>query len=147
MTTIVADRARMVSDSKVTMERKAPIPNTPFASPKLYIGKGWIIGAAGYSGDGEKFVKWFKSKRRKSIQLDDDFEALVVTPEGLFFVDGDCSLNEVKDPWYAIGSGSAAALGALHAGATLERAVEIACVVDNGSGLPLQVAALGMGDV
>jgi len=131
----------MVSDSKITMNRQG-VADTAYHAPKIYVYKDLLIGTAGCVGDGDKFVKWYRSKRRKPLVLEKDFEALIVTREGLYHTDEDCALIEVLDPWYAIGSGSAAALGALHARVTLEEAVEIACIVDANSGLPIQVAKL-----
>jgi len=141
MTTIVANRERMVADSKITMERIVG-NDTSYTASKIWILKNAIIGTAGCSGDGEKFVAWFKKKRRPTLTLEKGFEALVLTPEGVYHVDEDCSMAQIQGDWYAIGSGSAAALGALHAGVTLEEAVEIACKVDTYTGLPIQVAKL-----
>ena len=45
---------------------------------------------------------------------------------------------EIKEPYYAVGSGSAYALGALAAGATASQAVKITCRHDNNCGGKVQ---------
>lgn len=46
---------------------------------------------------------------------------------------------QILDPFYAIGSGAAVALGAMAAGASAKRAVEIACRYDEGTGKGVNV--------
>ena len=139
MTTICADKQRMVSDSKIIMVKNGG--DTQFSGPKLVRKQLVIIGVAGDSDDGDRFIKWYGSRKRKPKPTA-EFEALVLTPKGLYHYDDALSCNRVNDPWFAIGSGSHAALGALHAGCDLERAVEIASYVDPNTGLPCQIMSL-----
>lgn len=143
MTTIVADKTRMVSDSKVVMTNTSGDTSILICA-KITIKAKAIIGTCGEAHLGDEFIKWYGTKRKKPSVFgkNADFEALVLTDKGLFHYDEYLSGGKLNNPWFAIGSGSFAALGALHAGTTLEEAVEIACKVDNGSGLPIQVVKL-----
>jgi hypothetical protein len=142
MTTIVGVKDRLVSDSKIIME-KTNGDDTQYEGPKLYRKGDAIIGTAGSHGLGEAFIKWYGSKKAKpKFPPKADFEALVLTEKGLYHFDEDLSGGKVDREWFAIGSGSFAALGALHAGKTPEEAVLIACKVDPYSGEPVQVLKL-----
>lgn len=139
MTTICGDKTRLVSDSKIIMVKASG--DTQFNGPKLIRKGSAIIGTCGDSDDGDLFVKWYGTKKKRP-KMQAEFEALVLTPEGLYHFDDAVSANRVNSDWFAVGSGSHAALGALHAGKTLEEAVEIATKVDPNSGLPIQVMRL-----
>lgn len=139
MTTIVANRSRMAADSKVT----AGESHHYRAGKIVRVGEA-VVGCAGHNRAIFAFLRWLErgGGRKPRRYKGDDFEALVLTPKTLAVVDKDYDFDEIKDPFYAIGSGSLAALGALHCGVTLERAVEIACLVDSSSGLPVDVMEL-----
>ena len=137
MTTIVADKTRLVSDSRVSGNN-----DIMYESPKLFRVKGVIIGCAGDNESIEAFIKWYGSKKKKPKFKEDSFDALVVTSNGVYTYDETCARDLVLGPWHAIGSGGGAALGALHMGATLEEAVKVACKVDKYSGEPLQILTL-----
>lgn len=68
-----------------------------------------------------------------------EFTFLAVKPDGNAFYASDAFMltGPLRAEFFAIGSGGYAAQGALHAGASAERAVEIACMVDCWSGLPV----------
>lgn len=137
MTTIVADKTRMVSDSRVSGNN-----NIVYEAPKLFKKGSAIIGCAGDNDSIEYFIKWYGSKKRKPLFKDGSFDALVLEPDGLFTYDETCSRDLVLGNFHAIGSGGHAALGALYMGADLETAVKIACKVDKYSGEPLQIMEL-----
>ena len=137
MTTVVGDRTRLVSDSRVSGNN-----NIIYDSPKLFRVKDAIIGCAGDNEAIEAFIKWYGSKKRKPKFKEDSFDALVVTKSGIYTYDETCSRDLVLGPWAAIGSGGSAALGALHMGASLEDACKIACKVDKYSGEPIQIMEL-----
>lgn len=126
------------------MEKVGAKQETHYAGPKLYRKNNAIIGTAGSHILGEAFVNWYGTKKRKPAGFgkDADFEALVLTSKGLYHFDEFLSGGLVSQPWFAIGSGAHAALGALHAGATPQAAVEIACKVDTMSGEPIQIMEL-----
>lgn len=144
MTTIVGTKSLLIADSKIIMEKAGDKPETYYDGPKLYRKGDVVIGTAGSHSLGEQFMKWYGTKKKKPTGFgkDADFEALVLTPEGLYHYDEFLSGGLVNQPWFAIGSGAHAALGALHAGATPKIAVEIACKVDTMSGEPIQIMEL-----
>lgn len=104
-----------------------------------------IIATAGENAPGLVFVEWYGSGKKPPLKLldgDADFCCLVLTKKGLFEFDKWCHGEEVMDPFYAVGCGATAALGAMHAGATAEQAVEIACRIDPFTGPPVVTEAL-----
>jgi hypothetical protein len=142
VTTIVGVADRLVSDSKITMEKREQ--DTHYEGPKLVRKGEAIIGTAGSCDLGEAFVKWYGTKRKKpnGFGKGADFEALVLSSRGLYHYDEYLSGGRVNNAFFAIGSGATCALGALHAGADAEQAVRIACKVDNLSGEPIQIMKL-----
>ncbi len=140
MTTIAASRTEMAADSKCTNG------NQSFKTRKLYRIGDAIVGAAGNDGGINKFLEWIRAGdpdlETPKFAKDDELEALVLTPAGLFSYGTSCAPDEVLDEFYAIGSGGNAALAAMHLGCSPSAAVEVACKVDNGSGLPVQAFAL-----
>lgn len=143
MTTIAANKDKMVSDSKVTWETKSE--DHTYSAQKLFLHPktGDIIGAAGDNNHIEAFLAWYGTRKKKpEFGANADFEAIVLTTKGDIWVyDETLSRDKIKGDFYAVGSGGNAALGALYMGATLEQAVEIACKVDPHSGPPTQVLA------
>lgn len=138
MTTIAAsfeDRL-LVTDSSISDG------DAVWSAQKAEIYNGRIYATAGDAADTEKFMAWIKRARRgKRPTVDNEFQALALTPEGLFFFDAHLFPSRLIAP-LAIGSGGKAARGAMRMGATLEKAVEIACEIDLNSRLPLQLYRL-----
>jgi hypothetical protein len=105
---------------------------------------GVFYGAAGDAADIEKFYEWLREwargprKPRKTKLSDEDFAALSLDTTGAYFWDEHLHPMRITDK-FAIGTGSHAARGAMDAGADVVRAVEIACGIDVGSGMPLTV--------
>lgn len=143
MTTIVGTKFKMCSDSKVNIDRGA-MHDTSFSTSKIMRIRGALVGTAGEVNNTNKFEKWFGTKRAKPrFSKNADFEALVLSADGkLYHYDETCSPSEITQPFFAIGSGAHAALGALHAGATPELAVEIAIKIDTLSGGDVQTLEL-----
>lgn len=83
---------------------------------------------------------------RKQLRSKDDVRALVVFPSGeIFQIDvakSDNGITPVTKPFYAIGSGGPFARGAMHEGANVVRAVEIACAEDIYSRPPIHTLSL-----
>jgi hypothetical protein len=140
MTTVVATHSMLVSESRVSEG------NRHFHGTKLFRVGDSILGLCGDWNAALMFLEWFQSsKKRKDapeFSEDDSFDALEVSPEGLFAWDHHCRRVEILSPHYSIGSGSLAALAALHLGTTPEQAVEAACAVDMYSSGPLQTLHL-----
>lgn len=143
MTAIVYKNGVMASDTQETVN------DVPRRCVKLYkVGKD-VIGTAGNSYTGMMFVDWWKNGAQADDKPDltnldvdeEDFECLVWTKGKLYSVTRLFQLVEINledHPYYAIGSGSAVAYGALAMGASAKRAVEIACDYDISCGLPVE---------
>ena len=121
----------IASDSQVSHGNKK------FTAKKLFELAGEAVGMAGNMDSCAKFIGWYSagcdSESVPEFDKDDDlyFEALVLDKSGrLMLWDTAMLPQEVLDDFYAIGSGSQAALGAMRAGATVERAIAIASEID-----------------
>lgn len=146
MTTIVAVTGAMGSDTFVSSDTGVSYP-----ARKVVRIKGDLIGAAGDSGDCLRFLEWakhdFAEKKRPKFTCasNDENEAhiLLVNAEGIFTMSTtDPYPEEILSPYWAIGSGGDAALGALAKGATLEEALEIAARFDMYTKAPFHVEKL-----
>ena len=100
-----------------------------------------VIATAGEVSPGLVFVDWYgtgKTIPEVLLHLGGDFLCLVLRHDGLFEVDVYCRPDRVIDydrlGFYAIGSGSDAALGAMHAGKGAVEAVRIAARIDTYTG-------------
>lgn len=144
MTTIAIKHGMMAADSRVSLETEAGGARM-FRCEKLYrimLGrKQAIVGLAGGSFDGLEFLDWLiagkKDPPQRLIDGDAAFTAVVLTRNGLFEYDRWCRADKILEPFYAVGSGAKAALGAMHAGASAQKAVQIACKIDYYSGGPV----------
>ena len=133
MTVIVALPDRMLSDSICTSGA------TNFPCFKIYRYKGALIGAAGSVKSIEKFLRWYKGNRKKSIELDsdDDFSIVIVNKKGIWDYSGSMP-DKVLREYHGVGCGWPMAHAALVAGTSPRRAVEIACEISHLCGLPVQ---------
>lgn len=139
MTTIAANRREMAADQKVTDNDRT------FRARKIRRIGTAIVGAAGTGPATNKFFAWLASGAQDDppkMAKDDELDAIVLTPAGLFVYGTDCTAEEILDDFYAVGSGAQAALAAMHLGHDPRKAVEIACVVDNSTGGPVDVLKL-----
>lgn len=156
MTTIAFRSGILAADSRVTTDSEAGGTRI-FICQKLYkktvkINGGdaeeVILATAGESAPGELFVEWFGTGKdvtemRDTFVLGEaDFEVLVLRQSGLYEVDKYCHLSKVLNPFYAVGSGAKAAMGAMHMGADARKAVEIACKIDPYSAPPIYTMSL-----
>ena len=139
MTTIAANRHMMAGDQKVTDSDRS------FRTRKVRrIGEA-IVGAAGSGPAISKFFAWLTNGQQDDppkMGKDDELDALVLTPGGLFCYGTDCTPEEILDEFYAVGTGAQAALAAMHLGCDPARAVTIACAVDNSTGGPVDALTL-----
>ena len=106
-------------------------------------GKSGIFGAAGHDTVIARFqahVVEGKKKPDQIISADDDresFWALQLTCDGRLLVWGEAMRAEpILSPFWAIGSGGDAAIGAMKAGASPQRAIEIAAELDRNTKPP-----------
>lgn len=131
MTTIAADAKRgcMACDSMTSTA------DSWWPSTKVHRSGDALIGGAGEVASIRQFVKWYADGQRlPKPKISDNFCALVLNGEGLFYWASNLVPEPIERGFHAIGSGGNAALGALLAGANVKRAVEIACLVDASSG-------------
>ena len=127
MTTIVANLEGMASDTRVT---GGPMFNTT----KVRRIKDSLYGGAGNLSQILKMFLWFENPdQAPSWKEAPDFHILQVSPQGLFVWESEMIAIQIDTPFYAIGSGSEYAMGALACGATLQKAVEIASLFDPGT--------------
>lgn len=138
MTTIIANRKMIVSDSKIT------IGDTAIEGPKLYRRNGAVIATAGDTSAGNKFLEWYGTNGiRPKLKKKHTLQVLVLTKAGLTYWDEDFEPVEISSPVYAIGTGGALAIMAVnHFGCSLEDAVRAACSTDENSGGAIQVMHL-----
>lgn len=108
-----------------------------------------LVGVSGESGPGMVFVdSIFDARhdidetRRLFTDGSADFTALVLTRNGLFEYDGWYRGEHVLEHFWAIGSGTKVALGAMEVGATAPEAVFAACRWDANTRGPVVTASL-----
>lgn len=139
MTTVVIDLRHgvMVADSMVSDG------NTKSSLNKIVRSRRAIIGIAGDWAHANAFVTYYNDRRRKMPRNDGrEWEALVWTPGAAYYYDEALVPTLITEPYYVIGSGAQAALGALRAGCTSPEAVGIACGIDPCSGFPVVTEVL-----
>ena len=112
-------------------------------SKKLFrISNGEVIGFTGVWMDGKLFVDWYDKGADRDkppqwrTQGDEkvDFKALVLTADGVYEWSYELVADQVLDDFWAIGSGSPAALAAMHCGQSAQEAVYIAMRIDPYTG-------------
>lgn len=128
----------MVADSRITGDGAA------LRTRKIFEVNGKLVGCCGTWTHSLKFVEWMKNGKEGNLSLAYDkegntFSALVMDGGFLELYDNELIPAILNEEVYAIGSGSSYALGALDAGASPKRAVEIAISRDELSGGPVQV--------
>jgi hypothetical protein len=91
--------------------------------------------------DALKFLEWFNEGADLNATPDyeeNTFDALELNHSGLYAWDRGLRRVPVLNPYYAIGSGAQAALGALFMGATPVQAIEAASQIDLFTSGPVQ---------
>lgn len=152
MTTIAVRDGVICADSRTTIQTEEGGARV-FRCEKLYrcfegSPKEAILATAGESFSSLVFVDWYKSETRpievidRLINGEADFTVLALTRDGLYEYDKWGRGEKILDKFYAVGSGSKAALGAMHMGASAEQAVRIACKIDPYSAPPITVMTL-----
>ncbi len=130
MTTIAAAGDMMAADWKVS------VGETSYFVGKIYrMPDGALIGCAGDNEACTRFVDWWVHRRTKRLAIPRrlDFEALVLTHEGLFMFENAGIPDLLKDGIAAIGIGQEQAMAALDTMKFLKRrldpriAVAVAC--------------------
>lgn len=130
MTTVVAHlgQRRMIADTRASSDGEPAMP-----VQKLYrLEDGRILGYSGTINNVPRLIHAFK--KGKQLRRSTDCELLVLSEDGILHVDSLGGVVPCAGPYYAIGSGAHAALGALDAGASLRRAMKIAADRDPFTG-------------
>lgn len=132
MTTVAYDGKTIAVDSLVTggfMHTTTKVFRLPDGS--------FGAGAGGMSAI-QRFFREFDGD--PATIPEGDFDAVVMHLDGrVVHYSGDGLVMEITGSKYALGSGSAFALGALCAGRSAAGAVAIACELDENSGLPVKI--------
>lgn len=128
-------------NGQIAADRQGSEDNLATEVTKLHIHENVAFACAGVFEEGEQFEEWYFEREGKCPLKKTD--ALILDLDT-----GDCWYWEAKakderkidDEFAAIGSGAQLALGALEAGASLKRAMEIACKRDNHTGMGIDYA-------
>lgn len=150
MTTIAFRDGILAADSRSTTDSESGGARV-FRCEKLYrkrvktaetggIEDDIIFATAGETFSGLIFVDWYGSGKdvpELLVHGGADFSVLVLSRKGLFEFDKWCRGEKVLNTFYAIGCGAKAAMGAMHMGASAEKAVRIACLIDPFSAPPV----------
>lgn len=143
MTTIAYRDGIIAADSRLTVDHGSGARK--HTCRKLFrktVGEGKkahdvIIATAGESSPGMVFVDWYGSGKPIPdlfLHLGGDFLCLVLTPHGLYEYDVYCRGELIEEEFYAVGSGSMAALAAMHCGKSAVEAVRVAARIDSFTG-------------
>lgn len=138
MTTIACDGKSMAADGMVSCE------GTVFGRNAVKVRRlndGRIVGVCGSAYNIEPFSEWLNDGGDKP-ELPDEFEALVLRPDGICLCYNNKCQSIVEELPTASGGGKDFALAALDAGCSPERAVEIACQRALGTGGKITVIHL-----
>jgi ATP-dependent protease HslVU (ClpYQ) peptidase subunit len=131
MTTIVYRDGVLAADSRLT--QGGTIVHDKQRKIRR-LADGSIIAGAGALAKVQRWERWI-ARGRKGKKPEGSFDAILLTSEKLLaWEDKGDPVELDRQQFYAWGSGSLAALGALHHGATAEEAVQCAIKVDCGSG-------------
>lgn len=136
MTTIACNHKMMAADSQTCdggISGKAV---------KIFRVNDDIIGFAGSLGQGMKFVAWYGDRNKEAPSLSDSNILILKHDGSIEQWDESMMPLVVKDKFYAIGSGSHFAMGAMYAGKNPKQSVEIAIKLDVDSGGPVKVLEL-----
>ena len=138
MTTIIANREGMASDSQMTDGA------TTSAVPKFWRVRDWLIGGAGSYPDIIKMVAEMKFHKtmtpaqvleKVAFKKPGDVDLLLLSPSGKLFMSEDGSYPlPISDGFAALGTGAQGALVALHLGCTLTEAIRVVRKVDPYTG-------------
>jgi len=138
MSVVVWDGKTLAADTQGTVGSQIS------RTSKIFRHKNARLGLVGNYGRGLELVEWFKSgeKIAKFPELDDDedYAALIVIKDGEtpYVYPGNERKEPVLDSFYAWGSGSNFALGALQMGASAVEAVEATCRWSTDCSLPYE---------
>jgi ATP-dependent protease HslVU (ClpYQ) peptidase subunit len=136
MSTLAWDGRCLAADQQIT------IGGTPVAGTKIFRGTDFLIGGCGDIQEVLLFVEWYESgqlKTDKPMLTRDSFTGYVVDENKVLWrFDHLLVPYKITRPFWAAGSGADYAMGAMAAGQSARRAVEIAIDLDINSGMGVQ---------
>ena len=133
MTTIVYKAGVLAADSQISDVGYAVATMRKIAR----LEDGTLVGGAGGLTALGSFLDWARDGMVDEPPEHDDFEGLIISPGKIRWYGGKGNFVTLEDDFAVIGSGQAAALGALHAGVDAAEACRIATLVDCRSGGPI----------
>lgn len=131
---LAADR-RITSQSDVTTDRFRKIGKTR---------DGWLYAWAGEVAAAQRWVEWVLAEEKEHNAPKGNYNGLLVSPRG-WLEEYECGRPIVYPrsmKVHALGSGRKAAMGAMLAGASPERAIKIAASLDSSTGGGVDVVKL-----
>lgn len=132
MTVIAWDGKTLAADKQATFG------GTPVPATKIFRHNAELIGCSGNISESIQFVEWYFHGGDKPV-LEDGFSALVIQNGKVYKYEKQLIPLHLDVPVWAAGSGADYALGAMAAGCSAEKAVEIACRFDIHCGLGVDV--------
>lgn len=109
---------------------------------KLFRARGGVIAISGDLYNAMQFVRWYGDHRKPRPDKDAGIECIVVDAQGVAIWNEALSRIHPLGDFCAVGTGQAAAMAAMHAGATALEAVQIASVYDRDTGGEVQTIEL-----
>ena len=126
----------------IAADRQGTVGGTPIVSPKLFAFKDMFFGCSGSAGNKFAFKCWIEkgapdNNKPLITLLPDEGIGIILIKDGRCWLYSDESLfpTEIREPFWATGTGADYAMGAMAMGANAIEAVEIACRFDINCGL------------
>lgn len=137
MTTIVCNRTGMAADRRATGTHIMRVT-------KVFRVNGSLIGVSGNLEQALRFVEWRRTPEAKpTFSEATNFAALELTPEGeIRYWGAEMVAVPIENEYFAVGSGSGYALGAMAMGASLKDAIKVAARFDEATGSEVQTMSL-----
>jgi hypothetical protein len=130
MTTVIATKEGIYTDTKCSYKINFKVHKFAKIGTSIFAGAGDLEGVS-------LFFDWRRNGGDMPT-LDDDVDILEVCSDGIFLWGKKCIRLHVNEDFYAVGSGSHYAMGAMAMGATPRKAIEIASRLDSDTGLPIE---------
>ena len=115
-------------------ERPVPSAVPRRVRRRVGVGRAARPGAAGARAEALKWLDWYSNEKRGPQPKIPNSECLILTADGLVYIDCGGESNPIERGYMGIGTGGPIAVGAHMAGADAETAVHIACQIDANSG-------------
>ena len=127
MTTIACTCSEIASDSQASDDTICHVK-------KLFRVPGGILGFSGVASSGPRLAYWLINERRGDPPDMDGTNAVLITGVDIYLFDESPHPYSLEDKFAALGTGSMAALSAMHCGKTPAEAVKIAAKIDPFTG-------------